>query len=274
MIKDVLVSLDLDGQVATRFAISVARAFEAHLTAIAFSYEAPLPAYVAGRVAVDLIEAERKKRDDAVQNAVAEFNASAQRAGVAAESHLIAEGMAQAADRFGKLARGFDIAVLSQPRPGRSPAQQLIFEAALFESGRPLLIAPYIQRDEIRLDRVMVCWDGSRNAARAVGDAMPFLALAKEIEIVIVTGREGESDEIAGADIARHLARHRLRVELRQIVVPDLDVATTILSHAADAGSDLMIMGGYGHSRVRELILGGATRGILSAMTIPTLMSH
>jgi nucleotide-binding universal stress UspA family protein len=79
---------------------------------------------------------------------------------------------------------------------------------------------------------------------------------------------------IPGADIAHHLARHDLKVTLQRIVVRDLDVANTMLSHAADAGTDLIVMDGYGHSRLRELVLGGATRGMLASMTIPTLMSH
>jgi nucleotide-binding universal stress UspA family protein len=120
----------------------------------------------------------------------------------------------------------------------------------------------------------MVCWDGSRNAARAVGDAMPLLARAKAVEVVIVASEAGKSDELPGADIAHHLARHGLKVELQRIVSPGLDVANTILSHAADAGTDFIVMGGYGHSRMRELVLGGATRGILTSMTVPTLMSH
>jgi nucleotide-binding universal stress UspA family protein len=120
----------------------------------------------------------------------------------------------------------------------------------------------------------MMCWDGSRSAARATGDAMPFLARAKAVEVVLVASEAGKSDEIAGADIAHHLARHGLKVELKQIVARDVDVANTILSHAADAETDLIVMGGYGHSRLREFVLGGATRGILSALTVPTLMSH
>jgi nucleotide-binding universal stress UspA family protein len=103
---------------------------------------------------------------------------------------------------------------------------------------------------------------------------MPFLARAQNVEVVIVASEPGKSDEIPGADIAHHLARHGMKVELKQIVVRDLDVANTILSHVADAGADFIVMGGYGHSRLREFVLGGATRGILGAMTVPTLMSH
>jgi nucleotide-binding universal stress UspA family protein len=136
------------------------------------------------------------------------------------------------------------------------------------------IVVPYVQRDGLKLDRVMVCWDGSRTAARALGDAMPLLARAGNVQVVIVASEPGKSDEIPGADIAHHLARHGLKVELKQIVVHGLDVANTILSHAADSGADFIVMGGYGHSRLREFVLGGATRGILGSMTVPTLISH
>ena len=120
----------------------------------------------------------------------------------------------------------------------------------------------------------MVCWDASRNAARAVADAMPILAKAGAIDVVIVASERPKSDEVAGADIGHHLARHGLKVEVKRIVATDTDVANTILSHAADTSADFIVMGGYGHSRLREFILGGATRGILSSMTVPVLMSH
>jgi nucleotide-binding universal stress UspA family protein len=175
---------------------------------------------------------------------------------------------------FGRLARRFDVAVVAQAEPDKLPARRLIIEAALFDSGRPVLLVPYIQREGLRLERVMVCWDGSRSAARSVGDAMPFLARAKAVEIVLVASEPGKSNEIAGADIAHHLARHGLKVELKHIVVQDLDVGNTILSHAADTEADFIVMGGYGHSRLREFVLGGATRAILGAMTVPTFMSH
>jgi nucleotide-binding universal stress UspA family protein len=119
-----------------------------------------------------------------------------------------------------------------------------------------------------------VCWDGSRSAARATGDAMPLLTRAKTTEIVIVAGEAAKSDEIPGADIAHHLARHGAKVELKRIVATEGDIASTILSHAADVSADFLVMGGYGHSRLREFILGGVTRGILAAMTVPTLLSH
>ena len=119
----------------------------------------------------------------------------------------------------------------------------------------------------------MACWDGSRNAARAIGDAMPFLRRAAKVEVVTVESRE-RRNELSGAKIAAHLARHGLKVELKPIVSADLDVADAVLSHAADTSTDLIVMGGYGHTRLREFVLGGATSGILDAMTVPTLMAH
>ena len=97
---------------------------------------------------------------------------------------------------------------------------------------------------------------------------------AKAIELVTVISADIKSDEMGDADIARHLARHFPKVEVKNITATDLDVPNAILSHAADTSADFIVMGGYGHSRLREFILGGATRGILATMTIPTLMSH
>ena len=102
---------------------------------------------------------------------------------------------------------------------------------------------------------------------------MPFLSRAGAVEVVTIESRE-RRNALVGAKIAEHLARHGLKVELRPIVAPDFDVANTILSHAADNSTDLIVMGGYGHARLLEFVLGGATSGILSAMTVPTLMAH
>jgi nucleotide-binding universal stress UspA family protein len=274
--KDIIINLTVDAvrDPAADYAISVARTFDAHLAGIGFAYDVPIPGSVFGATAVRLVEAQRAENQRAARDAISTFDAATRRVALSAESRLLDTSLTAAADTFGKLARRFDLAVTAQAEPGKLPGRELIIEAALFESGRPVLIVPYIQQAGLKLDRVMVCWDGSRNAARAVGDAMPFLKRAKSVECVVVTGEKGKGREIPGADIAHHLARHGLRVELREIVAGDLDIGNTILSHAADADSDLIVMGGYGHSRLRELVLGGVTRGLLAAMTVPTLMSH
>ena len=163
---------------------------------------------------------------------------------------------------------------MGQSEPDQPAVGDLIIEAALFDTGRPVLVVPYIQRAGLRLDRILLCWDGSRSAARAAADALPFLRRGRLVEVVTVASEPAKTDEMPGADIAQHLARHDVKVELNRIVTVETDVASTILSHAADSSADLLVMGGYGHSRLREFILGGVTREILSSMTVPTLMSH
>jgi len=161
-----------------------------------------------------------------------------------------------------------------QAEPGKPPLEEFVIEGGLFASGRPVLVVPYIQRSAMTLDHVLVCWNGSPNAARAVGDAMPFLRRAKKIEVLVALGEAGTEDEVEGADIAQHLARHGLKIELERLAAIKGDVTDTILSYAAAAGANFLVMGGYGHSRLREFILGGVTRDILRSMTVPALMAH
>jgi nucleotide-binding universal stress UspA family protein len=275
MIKNIVVNLSVaQADAATAYAVSVAAAFEAHLAGIAFAYEPAVAEFGYEGVTVRLIEAERAKAAGAAEAAIRKFEESARRKGLSAESRQIEANFASAGDQFAVIARRFDLSVVTQAEPRKVVSEEMIIEAALFGSGRPVLAVPYIQKSGLALNRVMVCWDGSRNAARAAADAMPFLARAKAVDVVMVTGERTKSDEMPGADIAHHLARHGLQVTVQRIVSVDSDVANTLLSYAADAGADFIVMGGYGHSRLREFVLGGATRGILAAMTVPVLMSH
>ena len=276
MIKDLVVNLSVGAgrDAAGPYAISVAEAFGAHVAGVAFSYEPVIPPTIMGTVPVSFIESQRAESDKAADDAIARFNDATRRAGVSSDARALSASLAGSADRFAEIVRRFDLAVIGQAEPDRAAPEDLIIEGALFSSGRPVLVVPYIQKSGLTLERVMVCWDASRNAARAIADAMPFLARAKAIDVVIVASERVKSDELPGADVGQHLARHGLKVEVRRIVSPETDVASTILSHAADTSADFIVMGGYGHSRLREFILGGATRGILASMTLPTLMSH
>src|SRR5256714_5507900 len=276
MIKDLIVNVTTgDGpDVAGPYAISIAETFGAHVGAVAFAYEPVIPPTVMGGIPASLIESQRAENDKAASDALGKFDAAAKRAGVSFESRMVSASLAGASDRFGAMARRFDLSVIAQTEPDKIAPEELIVEGALFGSGRPVVVVPYIHKTGVKLDRVMVCWDASRAAARAVADAMPFLERAKAIDVVIVASERPKSDEIPGADIAQHLARHGLNVELKRIVATDTDVPNTLLSHAADSAADFLVMGGYGHSRLREFILGGVTRGILASLTVPALMSH
>ncbi|MBI4275266.1 MAG: universal stress protein [Rhizobiales bacterium] len=276
MIKDLIVNLKVgaDSDPATDYAISIASTFTAHVAGIAFAYDPVIPPSIMGGIPADFIEAQRTESTKSAKAAIARFEAAAKRNGLAAETRLLSATLAGAADQFGRMARRFDISVIGQPKPKEAAPEEFITEGVLFGSGRPVIIVPYIQKDALKLNRVIACWDGSRTAARAIADAMPFLRRSKAIDVLIVAGDRGKGDEIPGADMGEHLARHGMKVDVKRIVAKDVDVTNTILSYAADSSADLIVMGGYGHSRLREFVLGGATRGILGAMTVPVIMSH
>jgi hypothetical protein len=200
MIKNIVVNLSVGeaADAATAYAVSVAAAFEAHLAGIAFSYEPSMAEFGYEGVAVSLIEAERSKAERAADAAIAKFEASARREGLSAASRRIDASFAIAGEQFATIARRFDLAIVTQAEPRKVVPEEMIIEAALFDSGRPVLAVPYIQKAGLTLDRVMVCWDGSRNAARAAGDALPFLARAKTVEVVMVTAERVKSDEMPG----------------------------------------------------------------------------
>ena len=283
MIKDIVVNLSIrDARDPARdFAISTAAAFNAqlagaHLAGMALLFE-PLMSPMVDMYGIppEVIESQRIGNEKLAKAAVARFDESARtrRAEVGRHPHARRCGC-KCPGLFAQVARRFDLSIVGQPEPDTAELDRLIVEAALFDSGRPVLVVPYIQRAGLRLDHVMLCWDGSRSAARAAGDAMPFFRRSKLVEVVIVGSEVAKSDEIRGADIASHLARHGAKVELKRINTTETDVAGIILSQAADMSTDFMIMGGYGHSRLREFILGGVTREILASMTVPVLMSH
>ena len=247
--------MELTDDAFAEYSISLARAFDAHLAAVVFAYE-------------DIPESA-----EAAKAKVAKFEETTRGSGISTEARWMRASPAGMAELFGRIARRFDLSVVRQAEADKPTPDRLIIEAALFDSGRPVLVVPYRLRGGIKLDRVLVCWDGSRSAARAVGDAIPFLKRAKVVEVVIV-GDEVKSSEIPGADIAHSLARHGIRVDVKRIAAPSVFPESVILPHAADSSADIMVMGGYGHSRWCEFVLGGVTRNILSRMTIPTLMSH
>jgi nucleotide-binding universal stress UspA family protein len=275
VIKDILVNLSMANKrdAAADYAVSVAIAMETHLSGVAFAYEPIVPGSLFDGVSASIVAANSAETQKAAKVAADRFEEIAREAALSVDSRVIGTSIESAASIFGRMARQYDLSIVRQADP-ESYTEDPIIEAALFGSGRPVLVVPYIQKQGLKLDRVLLCWDGSRHAARAFADALPLLARSSHIDVVTIAAKDDNKGEISGADIAHHLARHKLKVELKKLVVPNADVASTILSHAADTSADLIVMGGYGHSRLREFVLGGATRGMLTSMTVPALMSH
>lgn len=173
-------------------------------------------------------------------------------------------------------ARYADLVVVSQPDPGEADlgSQTDLAEYVMLHCVRPVLIVPYaFQFDQVGKN-VLVGWDGSMEATRAITSALPLLRRAKRVSIALFnTDDSMRHGEQPGADIALFLARHQVKVEVVCKEV-DIDFGKALLSLAADLGADLVVMGGYGHSRLREQLLGGVTRTVLKTMNVPVLMTH
>jgi nucleotide-binding universal stress UspA family protein len=276
MVKDFIVNLNVTKKdtAASDYAVSVAAALQAHLTGVAFIYDPIVPISDGGYIPAEVIETQRADNEAAAQATITNFTALTGRAGVSAEPLILSASFAGAADQFAHLARRFDLAIVGQGRPEMGTIEQIIGETTLFESGRPTIMVPYIQKAPFKIGNVMICWDGSRAAARAVADSIAVIGKSRRVEIVIVANEPGKQGDVDGVDIGHHLARHDLKVDIHRISGGDIDVADALLSHAADSGADFIVMGGYGHSRLREFVLGGVTRSIFQSMTVPVLLSH
>jgi nucleotide-binding universal stress UspA family protein len=205
--------------------------------------------------------------------AKARFVEVVERAGLSAEYRSAHRPGTRIAEVIGLHARYSDLVVLGQPEHGEE-LEDHIAEDVVLSSGRPALVVPYIGAGKTIGERVMVAWDAGREAARAVHDALPVLERAKSVVILVINPRRGNHGAEPGADIALHLARHGIKVQTHNTEVKDLSVADALLSRLADQGIDLLVMGAYGHSRLREMVLGGVTREVFQQMTVPVLMSH
>lgn len=273
--KTILVHLDAGQRGAERLAIAkrFADTFEAHLTAL-FALSAPrIPSYALAEAGPVVIEAEARYRAEAARAAENAFTATAQQ--VRSSEFRSTNRDALAAVQLS--ARYADLVIAGQPEAEGSAGVASDFaEDLVLSAGRPVLFVPYAGSFPEVGRRVLVAWNAGREAARAVTDALPLLRRASIVQVVAFDPRKGGADhgDIPGADIALVLARHGVKVSVAQQQSADVDVGNQILSRAADMQSDLIVMGAYGHSRLRELVLGGVTRTLLDTMTVPVLMSH
>jgi nucleotide-binding universal stress UspA family protein len=277
MVKDILLNLECDESRngALGYAISMAETLDAHLASVAFGGRALLPGYPMLSIPSSILTEILARSEKEARSAIVRFEAAAKRNLLSVEPRLITESELRPPDMFSAMARRFDLSVIMQSDDARGAYNDVLIEAALFGSGRPVIVVPYIQKDGLKLNRIVCCWDGSRAAARAVNDALPLLKKAQVVELFIVANEKtGIERETRGVDIGNHLARHGVKVEVKIAYATDIGVTDAILSHVADCSASMIVMGGYGHSRLREFVLGGVTCGILSTMTVPVFMSH
>jgi nucleotide-binding universal stress UspA family protein len=277
MLTDILINVPAteESDPAVQYGLSLAKAFGAHATGISFGLEPLVASTYFGAVPGEFMMDMRVAAEKAAKDASGAFLKAAQSAGVEADSRAMTSTVDGASDALGRLARLYDVTVVGQPNPDSPGSQNMFIESVLFDSGRSVLIVPYIQKKPVELNRVLIAWDGGRSATRAIAEARPLLEKAKQVEILVVETGKPDAGQIPGADLARHLARHKLKVELRHVSVTSKhEIDETILNEVTNSDIDLVVMGGYGHSRLRQFVLGGVTRSIIQTMTAPVLMAH
>ena len=279
-LKDILVHLDTAPQSAGRLdlAVDLARRHDAHLTALhVLDTGLPIVAMADAGGGASLAALMDQMRDAALADAAtieATFRERIRREDLRGEWRQ-AEGML--AEQITLHARYADLVIIGQDDPDSATVGTAgLAGDVLFGAGRPVLVVPHAGRFPTIGRRVLVGWNASREAARAVNDALPLIAGAETAAVLAANpsrGLDGHGEE-PGADIALHLARHGVKATVEHRVAPDVPDADLLLNHAADMSADLLVVGAYGHSRLREFVLGGVTRTLLKQMTVPVLLSH
>ncbi|WP_416896875.1 MAG: universal stress protein [Minwuia sp.] len=279
-IKDILLHLDPDTDMKTDIAaaVALAEANDAHLAGLYVSVPASqVPAFTMVGLPPDLMESIEAREREAEAAVHKIYEEALSRSSIAVDYRRDSGSAAAVADVIGQHARHSDLLIMGQSRPDTTRAGgHEVVEEAILAAGRPVLVMPYTGTRQTFAKNVVVGWDGSREAARALGDAMPLIEKADKVHVMVVNPdkRRGAHGEMPGADISTHLARHGLKVELDVENARDIDPANFILSRCADIGADLLVMGAFAHSRIQQTLFGGVTRSILQQMTVPVLLSH
>jgi nucleotide-binding universal stress UspA family protein len=255
------------------YAASLASTMGAHLDGVTFTIVPELAVHYA-TMPDTLFQKVHQQNAMEAANAKRRFVEYAQRAGVQPEVHNFDAFVGDAEDIFARTAQAYDLAIVPQRESTDVAFFNPRFENIMFTSGRPTLFVPTIHRGPARLQRILLCWNGDRCAARAAGDALPLMKRAEMVDVLQIEPVDAGSPRCQAAEIVRHLRRHDVRATQHVFTRDNPDVGAAILSYAADCSANLIVMGGYGHSRTREMLLGGVTRELLESMTVPVLMSH
>jgi len=271
--KDILVHLDDHPRARVRLelAADLAARFQAHLISLNVRDRALLPSYVTAQFGGDLNQIRAAGDVEAAGRVKAVNDGFDAGQGVTREWRDVVGPMAETVALHARYA---DLVVIGQAEPESDTPRMA--DELIMAVGRPVLVVPFAGRFPTLGRRVMVAWNGGREATRAVHDAMPLLVAAQTVHVIAINpshGMAGHGD-IPGADICQHLSRHSVNAVCEHVASDDLNVGEMLLSRAADEDIDLLVMGGYGRSRLREMVLGGATRHMLESMTVPVLFSH
>ena len=277
--KDLLLALasypDTTPPPAIDMAVDFAAAIGAKLSAIACEARIAVPGSFLAPALLDvpaMADAEAKKGRMQADALLASFQAAAEKQGVFEERIFERCLTSELSGRLVEYARLRDLTIIAVEN--NEFADQSNAEALIFESGHPVLMIPRTRPKPFALRKVTVAWDFSRPAARAVADALPLLAMARLVHVVTVVDEKRIDTTRSGPELAKHLARHGVEVVLETVEAAGRSIGETLESCARSNESDLLVMGAYGHSRLREFVLGGATRSMMFQPPLPVLFSH
>lgn len=259
-------------------ALALSKFLGADLDAVAIEVEIPAVSNALSRTLLNVPEMIRNARTLSAQNGsglLEAAGAKGEAAGVAVRMQTIRSTSELVCDTAAERARYGDIALVGlEPS---NPGTRLLAEAVIFGAGRPTVLLPAGRssgRSSGKIGRVTIAWDGSRVAARAVADARPLLELASAVNIVTVIDEKLLKHQGAGKHLAEILGLGGSSAQFETISAKGRPIAAALQGHAIETGADLLVMGGYGHSRLRDFVLGGATRGVLANLELPVLLSH
>jgi nucleotide-binding universal stress UspA family protein len=275
-IENILIGLTVEAKdeptAAISYGLSLAKRARAQVTIYVPSVKLVLPhAFVSG-TAAGIVTAENLYLEGLARAAVKRIEGEAHNAGIKASIKSPQLKRLKLVEGFTKETRLHDLCILDCESQALDVDRDLI-EAALLDSGRPVIVVPSENR-EFRAQRIVVAWDGSSKAARALFDALPILRIADTVEVVQVEGEKDLSGTIPGSDLTAHLLAHNVNIEAKTIVARDGDVAEALRQYADQSQTDMIVMGGFAHARIRQLILGGVTQALLRNCNVPLFLSH
>lgn len=276
-IRSILIGITEEGEAEERssalaYGLSLARQASAHATVQAASLKLTLTHAFVSALAEGLVAAENRRLDALAHTVAASSQRAAAATGLACTTQAPQLAYPDLIKSFTSLARAHDLTILDA-EPISLAVDRGLIEAVLTDSGRPLIVVSQ-DHEAFAGERIVVAWDGSAKAARALNDALPFLRAATQVELISITGEKDLAHTLPGAEIAPHLSRHGVMVNVLALPAMDGDVAETLRNHAHMTRADMIVMGAYVHSRLRQMVLGGTTQSLLKNCPVPLFLSY
>ncbi|MEO1017847.1 MAG: universal stress protein [Pseudomonadota bacterium] len=277
--RNLLVYLDhtRGGNTRLELAVALAQEMEAHLTALALVGEVFFPTMAGVSLPPQILQEQTDAAERRCRELLEQAKQRAERAGISMETRHETANMDRLPFVLARHGRHADMTIVGQADPENSDFDDtLLAEAAFMDSGRPAIVVPHSSTLRGLPERILVAWDGSREAVRAVNDSLPFLRRAKMVTVLVIDPDRYRAHlgEAPGADLATHLSRHGVEVTVKATRSDGIGVGETIAAETKHADADMITMGGYGHSRLREVLIGGVTQYLLNRAPVPIFISH